>query len=75
MNLGNLLRERPPPSKLEAELNRIFDIVEFGEYLFQGWFSIDCYDSDENHRMTIIYQWGNDNWWHYILCWTGKKPP
>lgn len=75
MNLGNLLLQRPPPSKLEAELNKIFPLVEFGDYIFKGWFTINCYDKNENYRMTIIYRWGKDDWWHYELCWTGKKAP
>lgn len=75
MNLGNLLRTRPAPSKLEIELNKIFEIVDFEDHLFQGWISINCYDKNINHRMTIIYRWDHDDWWYYILYWTGKKAP
>lgn len=73
MNLGNLLREQPPPTRLIAELNKIFEIVESGNHIFQGWLSIDCYDKNIDHRMTILYRW--DTWWHYNLIWTGKKAP
>ena len=74
MNLGNLLRQRPNPIKLEIELNKIFEIVDFGDLLFPGWISIDCYDKNNNHRMTIIYRWERDDWWYYAITWTGKKP-
>ena len=74
MNIRDLLQSHPSPTKVEIELNKIFETVDFGEALFQGWFSIDCYDKDNNHRISIIYQWGHHDKWVYTITWSGKKP-